>query len=130
MGDFPWWKCMSYFNWKQIMSCYIKANLFLVFDCGKHESRLQLWKVMPIDVNLEIPTNLYKEQGIWSQNSHSSFGLDQENDHHTKAIVHQEVWVLGLYWEHRGESLWDLFGIILGTYEPKRNQGTSFTMPH
>jgi hypothetical protein len=77
------------------MSCYIK--LFLLFDCGKYESRLQLWKVTPIDVNLEILTNLYKEQGIWCQNSHSSFGVDQENDHHTKAIVHEEMWVLGLY---------------------------------
>ncbi len=46
------------------MSCYIKANLFLLFDCGKCESRLTPLKVMPIDVNLEILTNLYKEQGI------------------------------------------------------------------
>lgn len=84
---------------------------------------------MPIDVNLEIPTNLYKEQGIWSQNSHSSFGLDQENDHHTKAIVHQEVWVLGLYWEHRGESLWDHIGNIW-TQEKSRNFIHHATLVH
>ncbi len=59
--------------------------------------------------------NPYKfvwEQGIWSQNSHSSFGLDQENDHHTKAIVHQEVWE---FWDCIGNIEVSLFGISLGS---------------
>jgi hypothetical protein len=85
------------------MSCYIKANLFLLFDCGKCESRLTPLKVMPIDVNLDILSNLYDPK---------THVLVLDLIKRMTTTPRQLCIKRCGNWEHRSESLWDHIGNI------------------